>query len=203
MFSGVISAGVSVPVQIPSQGPELTSNYWPRLQWSQLFGFPHRLLMPQENPTAHESTTTSATGSGDIAHNYSINAVEPLAHPLAMNMSASNPDTMPAQNVWTNVWSMLRYYNVRIWEPHIGTSSKKWWEYRWLAEILWERSSVWIKLWSTKHIYVRVTKFQIDNFNRKSKIYNEMCQKCNNFNYMTNITVMMTEQWLKFKKKYL
>ncbi|XP_077286439.1 paired box 6 protein twin of eyeless [Arctopsyche grandis] len=28
----VISAGVSVPVQIPSQGPDLTSNYWPRLQ---------------------------------------------------------------------------------------------------------------------------------------------------------------------------
>lgn len=30
--TGVISAGVSVPVQIPSQGPELTTNYWPRIQ---------------------------------------------------------------------------------------------------------------------------------------------------------------------------
>ncbi|XP_018335690.1 paired box protein Pax-6-like [Agrilus planipennis] len=34
--TGVISAGVSVPVQIPSQGPDLTSNlatnYWPRIQ---------------------------------------------------------------------------------------------------------------------------------------------------------------------------
>lgn len=29
---GVISAGVSVPVQIPSQGPELGSSYWARLQ---------------------------------------------------------------------------------------------------------------------------------------------------------------------------
>lgn len=25
---GVISAGVSVPVQIPSHGPDLSSNYW-------------------------------------------------------------------------------------------------------------------------------------------------------------------------------
>ncbi|XP_023719336.1 paired box protein Pax-6 isoform X1 [Cryptotermes secundus] len=30
--TGVISAGVSVPVQIPSQAPDLTSNYWPRIQ---------------------------------------------------------------------------------------------------------------------------------------------------------------------------
>ncbi|XP_059484509.1 paired box protein Pax-6 isoform X2 [Neocloeon triangulifer] len=30
--TGVISAGVSVPVQIPSQNPDLTSNYWPRIQ---------------------------------------------------------------------------------------------------------------------------------------------------------------------------
>ncbi|XP_047998636.1 paired box protein Pax-6 isoform X3 [Leguminivora glycinivorella] len=30
--TGVISAGVSVPVQIPSQGPDLASNYWGRLQ---------------------------------------------------------------------------------------------------------------------------------------------------------------------------
>ncbi|XP_043268735.1 paired box protein Pax-6 isoform X2 [Venturia canescens] len=30
--TGVISAGVSVPVQIPSQTPDLTGNYWPRLQ---------------------------------------------------------------------------------------------------------------------------------------------------------------------------
>lgn len=29
---GVISAGVSVPVQIPSQNPDLAGNYWPRLQ---------------------------------------------------------------------------------------------------------------------------------------------------------------------------
>ncbi|CAG7717180.1 unnamed protein product [Allacma fusca] len=32
-YHGVISAGVSVPVQIPSHGPDLASNYWPhRLQ---------------------------------------------------------------------------------------------------------------------------------------------------------------------------
>ncbi|XP_024944117.1 paired box protein Pax-6 isoform X2 [Cephus cinctus] len=30
--TGVISAGVSVPVQIPSQTQDLTGNYWPRLQ---------------------------------------------------------------------------------------------------------------------------------------------------------------------------
>ncbi|EGI62491.1 Paired box protein Pax-6 [Acromyrmex echinatior] len=30
--TGVISAGVSVPVQIPSQTPDLAGNYWPRLQ---------------------------------------------------------------------------------------------------------------------------------------------------------------------------
>ncbi|KAK2576522.1 hypothetical protein KPH14_005844 [Odynerus spinipes] len=30
--TGVISAGVSVPVQIPSQTPDLTGSYWPRLQ---------------------------------------------------------------------------------------------------------------------------------------------------------------------------
>ncbi|KAF4531652.1 hypothetical protein B566_EDAN006583 [Ephemera danica] len=30
--ASVISAGVSVPVQIPSQAPDLASNYWPRLQ---------------------------------------------------------------------------------------------------------------------------------------------------------------------------
>ncbi|XP_055857754.1 paired box protein Pax-6 isoform X3 [Episyrphus balteatus] len=32
LFLGVISAGVSVPVQIPSQGADLGANYWPRLQ---------------------------------------------------------------------------------------------------------------------------------------------------------------------------
>lgn len=31
-FVGVISAGVSVPVQIPSQGADISSSYWPRLQ---------------------------------------------------------------------------------------------------------------------------------------------------------------------------
>ncbi|KAK6637568.1 hypothetical protein RUM44_007990 [Polyplax serrata] len=30
--TGVISAGVSVPVQIPSQTPDSMSNYWPRIQ---------------------------------------------------------------------------------------------------------------------------------------------------------------------------
>ncbi|XP_037043327.1 paired box protein Pax-6 isoform X2 [Bradysia coprophila] len=30
--TGVISAGVSVPVQIPAQGAELGTNYWPRIQ---------------------------------------------------------------------------------------------------------------------------------------------------------------------------
>lgn len=29
---GVITAGVSVPIQIPSQGPDIGTNYWPRLQ---------------------------------------------------------------------------------------------------------------------------------------------------------------------------
>lgn len=45
---GVITAGVSVPVQIPSQGPpDLGPNYWPRLQWSSFFGLPPlgKLLM--------------------------------------------------------------------------------------------------------------------------------------------------------------
>ena len=32
--SGVISHGLSVPLQVPGQPPDLTSNYWPhRLQW--------------------------------------------------------------------------------------------------------------------------------------------------------------------------
>lgn len=31
-YLGVISAGVSVPVQIPSQAADAMSNYWPRLQ---------------------------------------------------------------------------------------------------------------------------------------------------------------------------
>lgn len=34
----MISAGVSVPVQIPSHTTELGTSYWPRLQWSTLFG---------------------------------------------------------------------------------------------------------------------------------------------------------------------
>lgn len=29
---GVITAGVSVPIQIPSQGSDIGTNYWPRLQ---------------------------------------------------------------------------------------------------------------------------------------------------------------------------
>lgn len=37
---GVITAGVSVPIQIPSQGPDIGTNYWPRLQWSSFFGLP-------------------------------------------------------------------------------------------------------------------------------------------------------------------
>jgi paired box protein 6 len=31
-FSGVITAGISVPVQIPNHTSDLSSNYWPRLQ---------------------------------------------------------------------------------------------------------------------------------------------------------------------------
>ena len=34
---GVISHGLSVPLQVPGQPPDLTSNYWPRLQWTQLW----------------------------------------------------------------------------------------------------------------------------------------------------------------------
>lgn len=37
---GVITAGVSVPIQIPSQGSDIGTNYWPRLQWSSFFGLP-------------------------------------------------------------------------------------------------------------------------------------------------------------------
>ena len=37
---GVITAGISVPIQIPSQGPDIGTNYWPRLQWSSFFGLP-------------------------------------------------------------------------------------------------------------------------------------------------------------------
>lgn len=33
LISGVISHGLSVPLQVPGQPPDLTSNYWPRLQW--------------------------------------------------------------------------------------------------------------------------------------------------------------------------
>jgi hypothetical protein len=32
-FLGVISHGLSMPLQVPGQPPDLTSNYWPRLQW--------------------------------------------------------------------------------------------------------------------------------------------------------------------------
>ena len=32
LLSGVISHGLSVPLQVPGQPPDLTSNYWPRLQ---------------------------------------------------------------------------------------------------------------------------------------------------------------------------
>ena len=66
--AGVISAGVSVPVQIPSQTPDLTSNYWPRIQWSQLFGFPPpRLLVHPENPVAAPSSCSSGSSSSSIS----------------------------------------------------------------------------------------------------------------------------------------
>lgn len=92
---GVISAGVSVPVQIPSQGPDLASNYWGRLQWSQLFGFPHRLLSMPENPT----NVPESPSSSDIAHNYadshlSMNALNMTAghdaNVLAVDMQQEN-----------------------------------------------------------------------------------------------------------------
>lgn len=60
VITGVISAGVSVPVQIPSQTPDSMSNYWPRIQWSQLFGFPPpRLLV--ENPATTTNTNSNPT----------------------------------------------------------------------------------------------------------------------------------------------
>lgn len=32
-FTGLISPGVSVPIAVPGQPPDMTSQYWPRLQW--------------------------------------------------------------------------------------------------------------------------------------------------------------------------
>lgn len=53
-FTGVISAGVSVPVQISSQNvSDLTgSNYWPRLQWSSIFDLPTKLLFEASKAAA-------------------------------------------------------------------------------------------------------------------------------------------------------
>lgn len=55
IFSGVISAGVSVPVQIPAQGADLGSNYWPRIQWSTFFGLQSQLIYNTQHNTDDEA----------------------------------------------------------------------------------------------------------------------------------------------------
>jgi len=94
---GVISAGVSVPVQIPSQTPDLTGNYWPRLQWSQLFGFPPAsLLVGQESPPP-PSVTPSAVPRPLLAS---------LGIPTqsTQHQAPSTPATTPVHNSDTSEW---------------------------------------------------------------------------------------------------
>jgi len=95
---GVISAGVSVPVQIPSQTPDLTGNYWPRLQWSQLFGFPPAsLLVGQESPPP-PSATPSAVPRPLLAS---------LGIPTqsTQHQAPSTPATTPVHNSDTSEWN--------------------------------------------------------------------------------------------------
>lgn len=95
---GVISAGVSVPVQIPSQTPDLAGNYWPRLQWSQLFGFPPAsLLVGQESPPPPSATPSTVP--------------RPLLASLGIptqstqHQAPSTPATTPVHNSDTSEWN--------------------------------------------------------------------------------------------------
>lgn len=99
IVSGVISAGVSVPVQIPSQTPDLTGNYWPRLQWSQLFGFPPAsLLVGQESPPPPPSVTPGAVSRPLLAS---------LGIPTqsTQHQAPSTPATTPVHNSDTSEWN--------------------------------------------------------------------------------------------------
>lgn len=99
IVSGVISAGVSVPVQIPSQTPDLTGNYWPRLQWSQLFGFPPAsLLVGQESPPPPPSVTPGAVPRPLLAS---------LGIPTqsTQHQAPSTPATTPVHNSDTSEWN--------------------------------------------------------------------------------------------------
>lgn len=59
LLAGVISAGVSVPVQISTQNvSDLTgSNYWPRLQWSSILNLPTNLLVKVSKAAAVNAVT--------------------------------------------------------------------------------------------------------------------------------------------------
>lgn len=115
-IAGVISAGVSVPVQIPSQTPDLTGNYWPRLQWSQLFGFPPAsLLVGQESPPP--PTATPGAVSRPLLASLGI-PTQPAQHQPS-NTPATTPVHTSDTSEWTNRsissdallqrWSRARY----------------------------------------------------------------------------------------------
>lgn len=87
-----------MPVQIPSQTPDLAGNYWPRLQWSQLFGFPPAsLLVGQESPPP-PSVTPGAVPRPLLAS---------LGIPTqsTQHQAPSTPATTPVHNSDTSEWN--------------------------------------------------------------------------------------------------
>ncbi|KAK0080889.1 hypothetical protein PV326_007936, partial [Microctonus aethiopoides] len=74
--TGVISAGVSVPVQIPSQNPDLAGNYWPRLH----------LLVGQESPPP--AIPTSGTITRPLLASLGI-STQPLPPPSVHHLTSS------------------------------------------------------------------------------------------------------------------
>lgn len=118
-LAGVISAGVSVPVQISTQNvSDLTgSNYWPRLQWSSIFNLPTKLFYKASKESAINAVTDLAVKQQEQQSRDSPPTILSLIAPSSISDSYSSQP---------HAFQILDWNRVGIGQPNICMSQQTW-----------------------------------------------------------------------------
>lgn len=115
LLAGVISAGVSVPVQISTQNvSDLTgSNYWPRLQWSSIFNLPTKLLFKASKESAINAVTDFV-----VKQQQSRDSPPTILSHIAPSSISDSYSSQP------HAFQILDWNRVRICQPNICMSQQ-------------------------------------------------------------------------------